>query len=311
MRRGHLTRWLERPGLAWSYALLAIGVTAVSFSAILIREADASAFSMAFWRNLIATALLAPLAFARHRDEIRSLTRRDLAIAGLSGALLAAHFATWIPSLQYTTVAASTVLVTAAPVFVAIGSVWMGGRVAPAAAVGIGVALAGAVVVSGGDFAVSGRAVFGDVLALIGAIVAAGYFLIGRNLRQRLSLLVYVTIVYATCTVLLVPVMAIAGAAFTGFSAKTWLMLVLMALVPQILGHTVFNFLLRDLDPTVVTVAIMGEPVGATLLALAFFGEIPSWWTAVGGVLILAGIYWAITGQARADASTTVPLPVE
>jgi drug/metabolite transporter (DMT)-like permease len=303
MRRWHL----DRPGLALSYAYLAIGVAAVSCSAIFIRYAHAPALAMAFWRNLIATALLAPVALARHREDFRRLSRRDVTVAALSGVLLAAHFATWIPSVDYTTIAASTVLVTAAPVFVAIASAWMGEPVSKGAAVGIAVALIGAVVVSGGDFGVSGRAVYGDVLAMLGAIFAAGYFLIGRNLRQRLPLLVYVTIVYATCTVVLVPVMAAGGTPFTGFPTDTWGLFVLMALVPQIMGHTVFNFLLRDLDPTVVTVGIMGEPVGASLLALAFFGEVPSAWTAAGGVLVLAGIYLAITAQGRRE----VPVPVE
>jgi len=286
-----MARWhLDRQDRVLSYALLAAGVVAVSFSAIFIRLAHAPALAMAFWRNLIATAILAPVALARHRGEFRRLSRRDAAVAVLSGALLAAHFATWIPSLRYTTVAASTVLVTAAPVFVAIGSLWLGERVARAAILGIAVALVGAVIVSGGDFGVSSRAVLGDVLALLGAIFAAGYFLFGRSLRQRVSLLVYVTIVYATCTLVLVPAMAAGGVRFTGFPPKTWGLMVLMAIVPQIMGHTVFNFVLRDLDPTVVTVGIMGEPVGASLLALAFFGEVPSWWTAVGGALIRAGI---------------------
>jgi len=304
MRRWHLAR----PGAALSYALLAAGVVAVSFSAIFIRLAHASALAMAFWRNLIGAALLLPFALAYYREEFRALSRRQVAIAVLSGALLAGHFATWIPSLQYTTVAASTVLVTTAPVWVALGS-WLllKERVSPAAGAGIAVGLAGAVVVSGGDFGVSSRAVYGDVLALLGAVFAAGYFLIGRNLRQRLSLLVYVTIVYATCTALLAPVMAVSSTRFTGFPAKTWGLFVLMAVVPQIMGHTVFNYLLRDLDPTVITVGIMGEPVGASLLALGFFGEVPHWTTAVGGALILAGIYVAITAQGRRE----VPVPVE
>ena len=291
MERRHLDRTVVL------YVALAGGVVAVSFSAIFIRLAHAPPLAMAFWRNVFATAMVAPIALVRYRRELRALSRRDAAVAALSGLLLAAHFATWIPSLSYTTVAASTVLVTAAPVFVAIGQRWMGEPVSRGAAVGIAIAMAGAVIVSGGDFGVSGRAVYGDVLAMLGAIFAAGYFLIGRNLRQRLHLLVYVTIVYATCTVALGAVMAVGGTNFTGFPAGTWGLFLLMALGPQILGHTVFNYLLRDLDPTVVTVGIMGEPVGASLLALAIFGEVPSWWTAVGGAFILAGIYVAVTGQ--------------
>jgi drug/metabolite transporter (DMT)-like permease len=297
------TRHLDRTAVL--YVALAGGVVAVSFSAIFIRLAHAPAMAMAFWRNLIATALIAPVAFVRHGPEFRRLSRREVVVAAASGVLLAAHFATWIPSLQYTTVAASTVLVTAAPVFVAIGSTWLGEPVTRGAAVGIAIAMAGTLVVSGGDIGISGRAVFGDVLALLGAVFAAGYFLIGRNLRQRLSLLVYVTIVYATCTIVLAVVMVAGGTAFWGYPAATWGLFVLMALLPQILGHTVFNYLLRDLDPTAITVGIMGEPVGASLLALAIFGEVPSWWTAVGGALVLAGIYVAVTAQRE------VPVPVE
>jgi drug/metabolite transporter (DMT)-like permease len=288
--------------------LLALGVVAVSFSAILIREARAPSLTIAMYRNAIATALLLPVALTRHRHELAGLDRRQLGLALASGAMLAVHFGTWIPSLSYTTVAASVVLVTTQPVWTALGGrLLYGERLRPRALAGIGLALAGAAVISGGDVAVSGRAAFGDLLALIGAVVAAGYFLIGRNLRQELSLVPYVTVVYATCSVLLVPVVLVSGSAATGFPPKTWVMFLLMALVPQILGHTVFNYLLRHLEATVVAIGIMGEPVGASLLAIAFFGEVPSWWTAVGGVLILAGIYRAITAQARAE----VPVPVE
>src|SRR5438093_462127 len=147
-------RHLDRIGVL--YVVLAGGVVAVSFSAIFIRLAHAPALAMAFWRNVLATALLAPLALARHRTEFRRLSRNQVLVAAASGVLLAAHFATWIPSLRYTTVAASTVLVTAAPVFTALAGRWTGERAARGATAGIAVALAGAVVVSGGDFTVSG-----------------------------------------------------------------------------------------------------------------------------------------------------------
>jgi drug/metabolite transporter (DMT)-like permease len=167
----------------------------------------------------------------------------------------------------------------------------------PRALAGIGTALAGAVLIAGGDVGVSGRAAFGDLLAMIGAIAGAGYFLIGRSLRQDLSLVSYVTVVYATCSVLLVPAVLLSGSQAAGFPARTWGLFLLMALVPQILGHTVFNYLLRWMDPTVVAIAIMGEPVGATLLALAFYGETPPWTATVGGAIVLVGIYVAITAQ--------------
>jgi drug/metabolite transporter (DMT)-like permease len=287
--------------------LLALGVVAVSFSAVLIREAGAPALTTAMYRNGIATLLLLPLALGRYRSELASLTGRQLWLAFAAGGMLALHFATWITSLQYTTVAASVVLVTTQPLWTALGGrVLYGERLHPRTLTGIVIALAGALVISGGDVAVSGRAVWGDLLAIIGAITAAGYFLIGRTLRQDLSLVPYVTVVYATCTVLLVPAVVLTGSQATGFPAKTWLMFLLMALVPQIMGHTVFNYLLRYMDPTVVAIAIMGEPVGATLLALAFYGETPPWSVVVGGAIVLAGIYVAVTGQERRNVPEAV-----
>jgi drug/metabolite transporter (DMT)-like permease len=280
--------------------LLVLGVVAVSFSAILIREAHAPSLTIALYRNAIATALLLPVALTRHRAELRALDRRQLGLSLASGAMLAVHFGTWIPSLSYTTVAASVVLVTTQPVWTALGG-WLlyGERLRPRALTGVAVTMAGAAVISGGDVALSGRAAFGDLLALTGAVAGGAYFLIGRNLRQDLSLVPYVTLVYATCSLLLLPVVLLSGAAISGFPAKTWLMFLLLALVPQIMGHTVFNYLLRFMDPTVVAIAIMGEPVGATLLALAFYGEVPPWTAVAGGVVVLAGIYVAISAQGR------------
>ncbi len=279
-----------------------MGVVAVSFSAIFIRLAHAPAVSIAFYRNAFAAALVVPLAVARRRPELRALTGRQRLILTASGGLLAVHFATWIASLSYTTIAASVVLVTASPILVAVASsVLFGERVARRAIVGILVGLAGAAIVSGGDLiVVSGRAAGGDLLAVAGAVAAAGYFVAGRRLRQDLSLLTYVATVYATCALLLWPAAVLSGARLTGFPAKTWGLFVLMALVPQMLGHTVFNYLLKDVSATVVAISVMGEPIGSTLLALAFFGETPPWTAVLGGLLLLAGIYVAVTAEGRA-----------
>jgi drug/metabolite transporter (DMT)-like permease len=285
--------------------LLALGVIAVSFSAILIREARAPSLTVALYRNAIATALLLPVALSRHRAELRSLSGRQVALAVASGAALALHFATWISSLSYTTVAASVVLVTTQPVWTALGGRFLyGERLRPRALTGIAVTVAGAAVISGGDVALSGRAALGDLLALVGAVAGGAYFLIGRSLRRDLSLVPYVTIVYATCSLVLLPVVLASGAATTGFPVKTWVMFALLALVPQIMGHTVFNYLLRFMDPTIVAIAIMGEPVGATVLALAFYQEIPPWTAVAGGIVVLAGIYVAISAQ---GLRSTVP----
>ena len=278
--------------------LLAVGVVAVGFAAIFIRLADAPSLSIAFYRNAIAAAILLPLAAARRHGELRRLTRAQVGIVLVSGVFLAIHFATWVSSLALTSVAASVVLVTSAPVFTAAaGRMFFGQRVGRSVAAGIAVALVGTAVITGGDLAVAGSAALGDVLALCGAIAGAGYFIAGGRLRRDMSALTYAAVVYATCALILLPCALASGSALTGFSGKTWLMLILLALVPQILGHTTFNYLLRDLDPTLIAIAIMGEPVVSTVLAILFFGQIPSGWTILGGVLVLAGIYVAITGE--------------
>jgi drug/metabolite transporter (DMT)-like permease len=171
--------------------------------------------------------------------------------------------------------------------------------------VGIAIALAGAVLISGGDFALSARAFAGDLLALAGAITAAGYLLIGSRLRQRLSLLTYTGVVYSVCALLLLGAALVGNVPLTGFEPEAWLLFGLMALGPQILGHTVFNYLLRDLGATVIAVAVMGEPVVATMLALVLFGEVPPLSSIIGGIVVLAGIYLSVTAQTRA------PAPVE
>ena len=284
--------------------LLVVGVLAVSFSAVLVRLADDTPkLAIAFYRCAMAAAVLAPLALVRHGDELRALTRRQRRLALLSGAFLAAHFATWIPSLSFTSVAASSVLVTTQPLWVALFGRVIGERPSRRALVGIGVALAGTLVIAGGDFASSGRALLGDALAIAGAIFAAGYVLAGRNLRQEVSVVPYTAVVYTTAALILGVVLLVSGTPFAGYEPKVWLLFALITIGPQFLGHTVFNYLLGHLEAAVVAVAIMAEPVGATLLALVILGEAPTVAAVAGGALILAGVYLAIAGVGRRDAA--------
>jgi drug/metabolite transporter (DMT)-like permease len=283
--------------------LLLLGVVVVSFAAPLIRLAEAPPLAVAFYRNLFATAILVPVALATRRRELRALRRRDLVPLTIAGLLLSAHFAAWIPSVRLTTVAASTVLVTTQPVWSAVlARLFLHERLARAATIGIGIALAGAVLISGVDFRLSTRAFAGDVLALAGAIAVAGHRIVGLGPRRRLSILPFVTVVYGVCALGLFVAVLVTGTPLAGFSSRAWLMMLLLALGPQLVGHTVFNFLLRDVDPTVIAVAIMGEPVGASLLALGLFGEVPPLGAVLGAVLLLAGIYVAVTSQARRTA---------
>jgi drug/metabolite transporter (DMT)-like permease len=287
-------------------ALLVLGVAAVSFSAILVREADAPALTIAFYRNAMAAAILVPLAFARHRDEIRALRRKQIAAAVLSGLFLAGHFATWIDSLSYTTVAASSVLVVTQPIWIGLMGKFYGEGLRRAALGGIVLAFVGTLVVFGGDVGSSSRELLGDALALIGAVFAAAYFVAGREVRREMSVLTYVAIVYTVCAVVLLVAAVATGSALGGFDAKTWWMFVLLTIGPQIAGHTVFNYLLGHLEAAVVAIAIMAEPVGAILLAMAILNEQPPLASIGGGVLILAGVFVAIRAQAREDVELVV-----
>lgn len=283
------------------------GVVAVSWAAIFIRLADAPPLSIAAWRLVLASLPLIGFALARRRDELGRLQRRELALLALSGVALALHFATWIASLSMTTVASSVALVSTQPVWVALlALIVLRERISRAGAAAVVVATCGGVLISGADLRVSGEALVGDGLAIAGAICAAGYFIIGRRIRATMSLAGYVAVVYGVAAVVLVASAVIAGAPLSGFSARTWVMLVLLALVPQLIGHSTLNWSLRYVSAPFVSVAVLGEPVISTALAVPILGEHPGLLRILGGAIILLGVYLAIrdeTRQARVQAA--------
>lgn len=271
---------------------LAVAVLAVSTSAILIRAGDAPEPAMAFYRVLFTTAILLPLA-PRYRDEFGALGRRDLVAAIAAGGALAAHFAVWFESVDRTTIAASVTLVQTAPVFVAIGA-WtlLDERLSRTMVAGIVVAAVGAMLMSAGGLMEGGgpEPVLGNTLAVLGAIMAAAYVLAGRTVRQRVSLVPYVVIVYSVCTVILATYVLGSGVSFTGYPPHEWLLFLGMAVGPGLFGHTVVNWALEYVKSSVVSVTLVGEPVVSALLALMIFAEIPTLGTIVGGGVVLGGI---------------------
>jgi drug/metabolite transporter (DMT)-like permease len=276
--------------------VLVLGVLSVSTASTLIRlaQADLDPLAVAAWRLTLASVILAPFALTTRREELRSLTRRELAFVLAAGSLLAAHFAAWITSLVYTSVAASVVLVTTSPLFVAlIAHFVLGERLTPRLLLGMAVAIAGSVVIGVGDLQEGGGQLGGDLLALLGAVAVAGYLLIGRRLRARLSLLGYVFPVYATSAVLLMGVALLSGSRLTGYTLDTWVQLLLLALVPQILGHSSLNWALKHLSATYVSLSVLAEPIGSTLLAWWILRERPTWSAVVGGMVILVGLFLA------------------
>lgn len=294
-----------REAVTWS--LLTLGVVVASTSAILIRYAeDADPFAISFWRCAAGAVMLVPFAARGFRRLDPAAVRSALA----SGAFLAAHFATWITSVRLTSVAASVLLVSTTPVFTAIaGRALFGDRLPKLTWGGIGLAIAGAGVVAGTDF--TGSSNEGNFLAVAGAAGAAGYFMFGERARRNLSITEFAVIAYLAAALLLLPLVVIDGAALGGYEAPTWWAMAGMVLGPQLLGHTVINFVLKDIDATTVAVVVMAEPVIAGGLALLLFGERPSPTLYAGGAAILAGIY-LVTAARRAATraeSTATGLP--
>jgi len=275
------------------YLGVGLGVATVSTAAILIRLAQAEVHSLvvAAWRLTLATSILTPIALSACWSELRGLTRREWGSALISGLLLALHFATWITSLALTSVAASVVLVSTSPLFVGLAShLLLHEHLRRGMVVALLLATVGGIIIGLGDLGEGTHQLWGDVLALTGAIAGAGYFLIGRHLRSRLSLLAYVFPVYGTAAVVLMALMLTSGLPAVPQHPQTWLWLLLMALGPQILGHSSLNWALRYLSATYVTIATLGEPIGSTLLAWWLLMEKPSSWAVAGGMLILVGI---------------------
>lgn len=276
------------------FQALGAGIVAVSFGSIFARLAGAPAPTVAALRMVFATLILAPfvLASGSVREEMARFSRAELRLLAVAGLFLALHFFLWIASLSYTGVASSVVFVTTNPLWVALyGVVVLRKRISGVFWIGLAVAMLGGGIIGGRDAWAGGMRWWGDLLALGGAVAFAGYLIVGARLRARLSLLAYVFPVYACAGVLLSAATIVSGASFAGCGWKCCAVCFAMALVCQIAGHTLFNWALKHLEPGVVAIAALGEPVGASVLALAILRERPTATEIAGGAAILAGIY--------------------
>lgn len=293
-----LNQTRKRPTVLMVYAGLALGVSAVSSAAILIRLADAPALTIAAYRLALASIVVVPIGLVTDWSALRSLTAKQWGLAAVSAACLAAHFAFWITSLEHTSVASSVILVTANPILVAIGArLILRERASPSIMIGIGMALFGGLVITVGDWGLGDRRLYGDFLAFLGAVAVAGYYIAGRSLRERLSLFGYVAPVYGGAAVILLAVVMATDTAMSGFSLETYGYLALVGVLPQLVGHSSLNWSLGYLPATLVATAVMAEPVGATLLAWVVLGEAPPVATVAGGALVLSGVYVALRGR--------------
>ena len=270
--------------------LLTIAVLAVSTSGPLVREADAPGMAIAFWRTFLGSAVVIAIAAVRHRAELRGLRPGQIRVAVVAGMFLGLHFATWIPSLSFTTVASSVALVCTQPVWAALMARARGERVATSAFVGIGIALCGVLVLTGIDLSVSGRALFGDALALAGGVLAAAYVTAGSDARRTMSTTAYTSLCYSVAACGLLVACLVGRQSLGGYDAHTWWVLIAITIGPQLLGHTLVNRVLRTFTATVVSVAILFEIVGATLIAWWWFDEAPPVGAYPAAALIAAGV---------------------
>ena len=304
---------LDRSGVARppsrDLGLMTVALLAVSTSGPLIAATAAPALAIAFWRNAMGGAVLLPVALLRNRSELRDLTGRERRLALLAGLLLALHFATWIPAISYTSVASATALVATQPVWSALLGRLRGERIGGQVWLGIVVSLCGALLLTGADLQVSGKALLGDGLALLGGVFAAAYMTAGSEVRRSVSTTAYTAVCYSTTALLLLVVCLVGRQDLSGYDGADWVRLVALAAGAQLLGHSLFNVVLRTTSPTVVSLSILFEIPGAAVIAALFVsGQHVPWLAIPSAALLVAGLAVVI----RAGSRTTTPsVPVE
>jgi drug/metabolite transporter (DMT)-like permease len=290
-----------------------VALAAVSSSAPLIAYAAAPALVVAFWRNALASLVLAPVAVLRRRDELRHLAadpdgRRTARYGVLAGVALAAHFACWMPSAKLTSVAAATALVATQPVWQGLIALGQGRRPPAVVWVGVAVAVTGAAAATGVDLGDTTGALLGDLLAVAGAMAAAVYTALGERVRSAVSTTTYTSVCYPVAALLLVVVCLVGGLPLTGFDTPTWLAVFGLVAGAQLLGHTLFNYALHTLPATTVSVLILLEAPGAAVIAWLWLGQLPRPAALPGLALLLVGVAVVVLGGARA-ARRAAPVP--
>ncbi len=282
----------EKPRFPPNLAL-SISIVAVSTASILIKMSGAPPLTIATYRLFFATLILLPFFVKRGGyKRLVSSNPKDVLILVVVGVVLAIHFATWITSLGLTSVASSVLFVHIDPIFVALVShFYLNERIQTGTIIGIGLSFIGATILAYGDASISNANLLGDLLALIGALMLGIYILAGRRLRQNLDLVSYVTPVYASSAITLMIASLVSGTSLWPYPLREMLLFFVIALIPMIFGHTVYNWTLKWLSAPLVSISLLGEPVGATILAYVLLNEVPTQLTMIGGILVLLGIY--------------------
>ncbi|HJQ01049.1 MAG TPA: DMT family transporter [Jatrophihabitans sp.] len=282
--------------------LLAVALVGVSASGPIMATTAAPALAIAFWRNALGAGGTALLSSLRDRAEYARLDRRAVAIAGLAGLFLALHFATWVPSVKLTAVASATALVSTQSIFTGLIAALSGRRLPRLAWLGMAIAVVGTGFISGADLAVSGRALAGDGLALLGALFAAAYVTTGAGARRQLSTRVYTTICYGVCSLALLVGCLLGHQALAGYPARSWLLIIAVTICAQLLGHSLLNVVLRSMSATLISLAVLMETPGAALIAAVWLHQHPRAWAVPGLVLLIGGLVLVVRVPRRSDA---------
>lgn len=282
--------YMERPTVH-PYIPIIIGVISVALSAIFVKLVTADAGVIAFYRMFFSVLMMLPLFLLKYRNELKIFQKKDWIYSAIAGIFLAFHFIFWFESLNYTSVASSTVLVTLQPIFAFAGTYFFfKEKLSVKTILSAVVAIAGSVIISWGDFKVSGTALYGDILALIGCALITAYLLLGQDVRKRITLVTYTFVVYSFSTVALFFYVLIKGESFGPYPGIDWFWFIMLALIPNLLGHTLFNWALKWVSTNVISIAILFEPVGASILAYYVFHETLSNSQIIGGMIVITGI---------------------
>jgi len=290
----------EAAGRSLDLTLLAVAVAGVSMSAPLIAATAAPALAIAFWRNAMAVGVLTPVALWRHRAVLRAMGRRALGLSGAAGLVLALHFGLWLPSLGMTSVATSTALVTTTPVWTTLLLRLRGHRPPGLVWAGTALAVVGVLILTGIDLSTGTRALAGDALALGAGMAAAGYVLLGAQVRRTASTTAYTFVCYGTTAVVLLGACLVSGSALGGWSGTTWLKISVLTVTAQLLGHSLLNRVVRGLGPSTTSTAILLETPGAALVAALWLGQTPPAAAYPALAVVLAGRALVVPADSRA-----------
>lgn len=285
---------MEKPAIHPLIPII-VGVVSVAMSAIFVKMTSADSGVTAFYRMLFSIVIMSPVFFLKYTHELKQLSKRDWLFTSIAGFFLAFHFILWFESLNYTSVASSTVLVTLQPLFAFAGTYFFfKEKLSFKTIISSLIAIGGSVFIAYGDFKVSGQALFGDILALIACALITAYLLFGQDVRKRLSLMTYTFVVYSVSTITLFFYIIIKGESFGPYPAQEWMWFLLLALIPNLFGHTLFNWALKWVSTNVISIAILFEPVGAAILAYFILGELLSASQIIGGTIVIIGILFFI-----------------